>query len=547
LSHLRWFILPVLLALAWFTPRLGDHWFGRMERFALRFSTRKRAILTTSLVAIVARLALLWAIPVPVPAVHDEFSYLLQADTFLHGRLTNPPHPMWVFLDTFHVLQHPTYQSVYPPAQGAALAVGQLLGHPWIGVLLSMAAMCAALTWMLQGWFPASWALLGGVLVLLRICLFTYWLDSYWGGAVAAAGGALVLGAFPRIIHSRRTRHVVVMGIGMGLLANSRPLEGLIFCIPVIAALLIWLVSNHKDLLTITGPRVLLPLLGVLALTLVFMGYYNWRVTQDIFVFPRALYQRERLNFPVFSWQPPKTPLHYSNPQFEDFYNVATPELYSQPWSRLSLETCRRWWLFFVGGSLSIPLLTLPWILKDRRCRLPLVQFLWCALGLLVVNYFFPHYSAPLVAAIFILIVQGMRHLRHWEPRGRPVGIFLTRLVVILALTRTVLDAKEYWHHVAPWSSHRAEIADKLEATPGNHLVVVRYAPSHFVGHEWVYNAADIDHSRIVWAREIPGRDLKPLLEYFKDRMVWVVEADALPPKLEEYQGSVAQSDFRLH
>jgi hypothetical protein len=544
---LRWLILPVLLALAWFTPRVGDHWFGRIERLALRFSTRKRAILTTSLVARVARLALLWAIPVPIPAVHDEFSYLLQADTFLHGRLTNPPHPMWVFLDTFHVLQHPTYQSMYPPAQGAALAVGQLLGHPWIGVLLSMAAMCAALTWMLQGWFPASWALLGGVLVLLRICLFTYWLESYWGGAVAAAGGALVLGAFPRIIHSRRTRHVVVMGIGMGLLANSRPLEGFIFCIPVIAALLIWLVSNHKDLLTITGPRVLSTLLGVLAVTLVFMGYYNWRVTQDIFVFPRALYQRERLNFPVFSWQPPNTPLHYSNPQFEDFYNVATPKLYSQPWPRLSLEKCRRWWLFFVGGSLSIPLVTFPWILKDRRCRLPLVQFLWCALGLLVVNYFFPHYAAPLVAAIFILIVQGMRHLRHWEPRGRAVGIFLTRLVVILALTRTVLGAKEYWHHVGQWSSYRAEIADKLEATRSNHLVLVRYAPSHFVEHEWVYNAADIDHSRIVWVREIPGRDLRPLLEYFKDRMVWVVEADALPPKLEEYQGSAEQSDFPLH
>jgi hypothetical protein len=83
-----------------------------------------------------------------------------------------------------------------------------------------------------------------------------------------------------------------------------------------------------------------------------------------------------------------------------------------------------------------------------------------------------------------------------------------------------------------------------LEATPGNHLVLVRYAPNHFVGQEWVYNAADIDHSRIVWAREIPGRDVRPLLEYFRDRMVWVVEADALPPKLEEYQGSAAQSDF---
>ena len=56
------------------------------------------------------------------------------------------------------------------------------------------------------------------------------------------------------------------------------------------------------------------------------------------------------------------------------------------------------------------------------------------------------------------------------------------------------------------------------------------------MGQEWVYNRAVIDHSKIVWAREIPGLDLEPLLKYFSDRQVWVVEPDVVPPKVTRYR-----------
>jgi len=134
---------------------------------------------------------------------------------------------------------------MYPPRKGYLLAAPRLFGAPpWAGVVLGVALMCGAICWMLQGWAPPGWALFGAALAGLRFGVVGYCMNSYWGGAAAALGGALVLGALPRLKRSGRMADALLLALGVAILANSRPYEGMVFCLPVAVAVAAWIVRG---------------------------------------------------------------------------------------------------------------------------------------------------------------------------------------------------------------------------------------------------------------------------------------------------------------
>jgi hypothetical protein len=544
-------VLVVLYTEAVFrNPDLGSSWLSKWESSLGRFAGRKTASIAAIIaLALVLRSVIALFTPIPEPGIHDEFSNLLAADTFAHGRLTNPTHLMWVHFESFQIEHQPSYASMYPPGQGLVLALGERLGHPIIGVWIMGALMCGAICWMLQGWFSPSWALLGAGLVVIRLATFNYWTNSYMVGALPATGGALVLGALPRILRRQRALDAIVLGAGIVLLVNSRPFEGAVLSAAAVLIIAYHVVRNWAGIWT-EMRRVVLPLALILVPTAALMGYYNWRVFGSALTMPYQINRATYAMAGVFLWDTPKPAPVYRHKVMADYYTgweLGTVREVRTVRGFLDLTIWKliSTWQFYIGPVLTIPLLVLPVIFRDRRIR-PLVLMVGAlALALFFETWFMPHYAAPIAAAIFAILVQCLRHIRTWWWKGKPVGIALVRMVpvvcvLMLGLRMTIgmlhlpvhLGWPNTWATIWTVPLGRQKLISELESRPGLHLVLVSYGTTHDPFREYVYNAADIDRSRIVWARDMGVEQNRALLEYFRNRQIWELDADAEPLKL---------------
>jgi hypothetical protein len=300
----------------------------------------------------------------------------LLGDTFAHGRLANPTPPFWKHFETEYELVRPTYASQYQPAQGIALAAGQsVAGHPWWGVWLSVGLMCGALCWALAALLPWRWAFFGSALAALQFGIYGFWMNSYFGGAVAAIGGALVFGAIAR---QRTASNAVICALGLMVLFASRPLEALLWLCIVCAMAL----PRSRRF----AWRHALAFFLVLAAGAGALAYYNAKVTGDPAQSPYALYRTDYGTPQSYWWQPPVIVGHFDHPELEANYRdqlhywqrrYSPAALWDSTWRRL-----RDFWRFFIGPFLTPALLFTVFTLRRKKLR----PWLWVS-GIFILDH----------------------------------------------------------------------------------------------------------------------------------------------------------------
>ena len=517
----------------------------RLPVLLSRYSQRRQLWWSALALGMIAcRVTLLPLLPVPEPVVHDEFSYLLSADTFAHGRVTNPTPPDPQFFESPHVLVTPIYASKYQPGQGLILALGQkVAGHPYWGVVLSCALMVFLFCWAADAWLPPQWSLVAGVLASVLFFIPSYWFTSYWGGAVGACGGALVVGGLGYLLRGRYESARFSLAVGALVLYATRPYEGAVLCMTVLAILTIQFWKSNAIHKRTWLRTVILPNVAVLLVAIPLIGWYNLRVTGQ--VTGLAYFEHMRQYDPVPSFWPlgPLPPKQYRNANlraahrqeildYEMFHNAGLPRALTLEAINIFLNGV--WLQFLAFGFL---LIAVPWARMRKRKKWLVLLLSAGVAALLPEVWINGHYTAPYTIVELILIVAATRALWYRIAASPARGLAFVSLLIVLLVPLAISYAGAIQAH----PTERGSLVRKLTAEGGRHLVFVAYS-ENWDPVEWVYNGADLDASPVIFAHLLSPRENRDLLDHFPGRTTWLVHLgpQQTDVRLERYEPPLA-------
>jgi 4-amino-4-deoxy-L-arabinose transferase-like glycosyltransferase len=484
---------------------------------------------------------------VPGPLYHDEFSYLLGADTFLHGRLTNPTPPVPIAFETIHENISPTYQSMYMPGNALALTAGAAVGLPWLTVVLLTAVLCGTIYWMVAGWLPRSYALFAGLATVAITGNLNWWFDNYFCLALTSIGTALVLGSLPRIAKTRATRWALLAGLGLSVLILTRPYEGACVTAPCLLGLL-WALrgAGLQRLSALVAAACAVP-----AIAVSWLLDYNRRGTGHALLFPYMVnLVRYHITGPFLFSRMHALPV-YDLETLRRFYIAAeVPQfefVHGHPWLFLAHKITV--YDLAVAFGFGLPLLAgLIYLLRTRREDLrwlPLLGFCGLVVNVSLMAWSpFPQYIAPAFPLLLLLVAFGylqIRRLSFAKIAGAHLtrGLALAQLLFVLVLFGYRVSEADDYPEPQYVSKDRAAVAAEVLHHPGKQLCLVRYTPTHASWQEWVFNGADLQGERLLWARSLDPQTDRAVIAAFPGRQVWLVTPDFAGHLVAPYDPSI--------
>ena len=311
--------------------------------------------------------------------------------------------------------------------------------------------------------------------------------------------------------------------------------------------MLAWLAGRDHPPFAQAFMRVIFPILITLLLGGVATGFYYSRVTGSPFVMTYHVNRGQYATAPYFIWQTARPEPEYHHAVIRDYYRRELGEFERnrtfKGYVERGAQKIESWWQFYLGPLLTVPLLAFPWVVRQRKMRLPVLLCGAMIAGFAVQTWTLPHYFSPATGALYILLVQGLRHLRLWWGGTGRAAVRAVPLLACAMILLRVTAAATHTHIEPDWprgNLERARVERVLRGLPGEQLVLVRYGANHDVDREWVWNDASIDGAKVVWARDMGETRNQELLQYFKQRRVWQIDGDAASPKLETYTAATS-------
>jgi hypothetical protein len=241
-----------------------------------------------------------WDALVPIPKVHDENSYLLQADIFARGRWTVPSPPIAEFFEQPHVQVVPSVASKYPPGHALLLTLGAIVGFHAL-VPLALTGVTAALLFALTARLTNPWTASFAWLVWITAPIVLRFQPSYFSELTTSP---LLLASWWLLLdwrESRRLRWLMCLALAIGWCAITRPLTALAFAVPIGVVVV-------RDALRLRLWRGLAMACALGIAVLAILPLWSAKTTGDWRLSPIELYRKDYLPFDKMGFTPDLSP-----------------------------------------------------------------------------------------------------------------------------------------------------------------------------------------------------------------------------------------------